>query len=127
MAKSIKLKNNNFLDTSGITHNRDILKYFLFLRQLPTQNGSYDAMGDRGTYTFTISYPKVYLYVNTHIYMRSIILITCLNNSTMSVDTLFTSSGSAVPTITKSGTTLTIVNPGNARANLYDITNQICG
>lgn len=84
-------------------------------------------MGDSSVESFTIEYKKVYLYINTHIYQRSIVLITILNGSTYNADVIFKSSNSATPTISISGTTLTITNQNQTRAELYQLTGQICG
>ena len=84
-------------------------------------------MGDSSVEHFTIAYNTVYLYINSHVNNRSIILISVLNATTYRIDEIYKSGSASGVTVSVSGTTLTITNPSNTRASLYQLTKQICG
>ena len=129
MAKSIKLKDNTYLDASGVTYSRNTIDKFMALMQVPDTNNDYGALGDGGTKTYAVRNFGVYLYINSHAYRRCVILITHLSSSNMSTDVIFKSDNAAIPSsITNNGSTITInAFAGGCRGYLYDVTRQICG
>lgn len=131
----LDLNTNNTTDTwvpvlsNGKIQHREIVSHLLQLMQVPDTNNDYGALGDGGTKTYAVRNFGVYLYINSHIYRRCIVLITHLNSSSMNVDIIFRNETAASPaSITNNGSTITIkAVTGGCRGYLYDITNQMCG
>ena len=124
MPKSIKLKNDTYIDASGVTYERGTLKN-KFDNELKTYNYTKNYIADSTTRTFKISTGEVFLYINSHIAQRCILLITIWKASNIvRIDTIYKSSDNAVPTITFSGETLSITQPSMSRGYLYELTGQ---
>ena len=116
MSQSIKSKNNTYIDSTSVVHNKELLSEILnnkFLNYVGSIN-------DNETKKFTIQQNRVYLFFNTHTFYRSVLLITTYSGG-LNSDVIFKSSDSAVPTVTMSGTTLTIKTTNQARGYLYQI------
>jgi len=120
MSKSIKLKDNTYLDSSGVIHNKEKLNNILegnFAKKLDL------FLTDKQTKTIEIENNKVYLFINCHAYQRCMLFITTFG---LNIDVIFKSSDLAVPTITRDGTLLTITAPQQARGYLFKINDLYC-
>ena len=120
MSKSIKLKDNTYLDSSGVIHNKENLSDILegnFAKKLNFY------LQDKQTQTVEIEDKKVYLFINSHAYQRCMLFITTFG---LNIDVIFKSSDLAVPTITREGTTLTLTAPQQSRGYLFKINNLPC-
>ena len=135
MSKSIKLQNNTYWDSASITHNKKILKEKLndidinlndklsASRSLVRLQWS---MGDESTGSVNIDLNYAYLLINSHIYHRSISLITTHSNM-IHQDVIFESDKASTPTVTLSESTLTITSLRQARIYLYKLAGCQCG
>lgn len=122
MAKSFKFKNNIYLDSSSIVHNKESLSNVLemsFAKRLDF------LITDKQTRTIEITLNRVYLFINCHAYQRCMLFITTFSGG-VTVDTIFKNNDTAVPTITMEGTTLTITMPQQARGFLYSVRGLWC-
>lgn len=135
MSKSIKLKNNTYWDSASITHNKKILKEKLNDIDINLDNKLSASrslvrlqwsMGDESTGSVNIDLNCAYLLINVHIYKRSISLITTHSNM-MRQDVIFECDESSTPTVTMSGSTLTIKTLRQARIYLYKLAGCNCG
>lgn len=77
-------------------------------------------VGDTESKTFTVDINAVYLLINTHAYKRCIMLITTYTEKP-SVDVIFKSDDTAVPTVSQNWNQLTITTKSQARIYLYKI------
>lgn len=77
-------------------------------------------VGDTESKTFTVDINAVYLLINTHAYKRCIMLITTYTEKP-SVDVVFKSDDTAVPTVSQNWNQLTITSKSQARIYLYKI------
>lgn len=123
MAKSIKLKNDIYWDSNGITHNKTSLSDIINLNVLDRVN--INSFNDYSTNTVTLPNNGVYLYLNSHTYKRCLLLITTWSNE-LKVDTIFKSEDNAVPTITREGTNVTFKHIAQAKGYLYRIRSVVC-
>lgn len=83
-------------------------------------------VGDGQTETFNVNGANgVYLFMNTHINQRCIVLLTLYNYSTVNVDVIYQSSPQAVPSFSLNNNTLTIVGAANCRGYLYLLSDMI--
>ena len=122
MSKSFKFKNNIYLDSSSIVHNKESLSNVLemsFAKRLDF------LITDKQTRTLEITHDRVYLFINCHTFQRCMLFITTYRGG-LQVDTIFKSSDLAVPTITMEGTTLTITMQQQARGFLYSVRGLWC-
>ena len=116
MSQSIKSKNSP--SPSAV---KASISYFITLSYPNNKFLNYvGSINDNETKKFTIQQNRVYLFFNTHTFYRSVLLITTYSGG-LNSDVIFKSSDSAVPTVTMSGTTLTIKTTNQARGYLYQI------
>ena len=81
MSKSIKLKDNNYLDSSSITHNRTPLNTVLEDMSNREVLIPYSGMfiSDGQTTSINLTPNKLYLFINAHPYIMSAYLINSYN------------------------------------------------
>lgn len=99
MSKSIKFKNNVYLDSSSVMYERTTLQAMLSHR-FASRIGD-TVLSDGQTKTWTLESWGAYLYINAHCYKRSVVLIT-VNTAVKQfhTDIIFKSENLAVPTFT---------------------------
>ena len=125
--RSVKLNNNDYLDSTGIVHDRaqlsDIIAY-----SLRTWNENLSSpLNDRSTMTRTVRNNGVYLYVNSHITLNCVLLVmTWVGGNTVQVLQLASSNSDAIPNFSLRGHQLTITAPGNSRGYLIDLGSFVC-
>ena len=126
MAKSIKLKNDIYLNSNSIVHNREKVSDIISssLRTKISDN----RLSDNETKTFTVRNGGVYLYINSHILSNCVLFIfTWTSNNVarvLEVASNSTDGSNPLPTLTLNGNELTIKANGHCRGYLYDILNQ---
>lgn len=129
MSKSIKLKDDTYIDSKGISHNKEKLSDILEnITEILASNFAKRLdflITDKQTQTIEIQHNRVYLFINCHTYQRCMLFITTYSGG-LHVDTIFKSSDTAVPTITMEGTNLTITMPHQARGFLYSLKGLWC-
>lgn len=76
------------------------------------------SISDNETMNFSVESRKVYLFINSHIHQRCIILITIFNN-TIATDIIYKSSDNATPTISLDNNIITITSPSLCRGKLF--------
>ena len=129
MAKSVKPTNNVYLDSSGITHNRELLSNIIN-HSLKTDNKTYvSRIGDFETQTFTVRNGGVYLYINSHVLVNCVMLIfTWTGNNivkVLKIASFSSNSNDPIPTLSLNGNQLTITANSECRGYLYDFMNQM--
>ncbi len=79
------------------------------------------SVGDNGTATYTINnfMPDTFIYINTHINVREIVMLTYLGGFGMRQDVILRSSSSVYSTFSINGNVLTITGAANCRGQLY--------
>lgn len=82
-------------------------------------------IGDSQTKTFSVASGKVYLFINSHVYQRCIILISIFND-TIVKDIIYKSSDTAIPTISLNSNELTIKSLTQCRGMLFRLNNLKC-
>lgn len=106
MSKSIKFKNDVYLDSSSIMYGRTTLENMLSRRFALKAVFS---INDGETKTYDAGVNGVYLFINSHVYKRCILLITLFNRADLvkrfNVDVIYKSEDDAVPIITYNTTT----------------------
>ena len=83
------------------------------------------SVGDNETKTFPVNSGKVYLYINSHVFQRCIVLIT-IYNDIIAKDIIYKSSDAAIPTISLNSNELTIESKMQCRGKLIRLNNLIC-
>lgn len=83
------------------------------------------SVGDNETKTFIVNSGKVYLYINSHIFQRCIVLIT-IYNDIIAKDIIYKSSDAAIPTISLNSNELTIESKMQCRGKLIRLNNLVC-
>lgn len=125
MSKSIKFKNNVYLDSDSIVYGRTLLSTLLSGRFATRMSGT---LYDGQTKTWTLESWGAYLFINAHCYRRSIALIT--NYGAMNrfnVDVIFNTEGAmnGLPTFSFDANTnvLTAVSATGQqmRGNLFEL------
>lgn len=125
--RSIKPDNNDYWDTTGIVHGRqrlsDTLDYSL--RTWDKLHGNY--MSDFNSRTITVKDGGVYLFINSHVIVNSVILIfTWVSGSEVQILKLAENNvnGNSIPTVSLSGDQLTITANGPCRGYLYELSDM---
>lgn len=79
------------------------------------------AIGDSGTATYTINnpMPDTFIYINTHINIREVVMLTYLAGFGLREDVIIRSVSSGYSTFSLNGNVLTITGAGNCRGMLY--------
>lgn len=79
------------------------------------------AIGDSGTATYTINnpMPDTFIYINTHINIREVVMLTYLAGFGLREDVIIRSVTSGYSTFSLNGNVLTITGAGNCRGMLY--------
>ena len=80
---------------------------------------------DGETKSVAVDSRKVYLYINSHIYKRCVILITVYNNI-INTDVVYKSADNALPTITLEDNKITIKALPQCRGILFRLNNLVC-
>lgn len=122
MSKSIKFKNNIYLDSSGITHNKIVLSEIL---NRNFAGWKYNYLSDGGKAVWDIGENGVWLFINSHVYRRCILLITVHKGTQrFNVDTIYKNEDAAVPNIVYdiNTNTITVTPKAQCRGFLYRIT-----
>ncbi len=122
MLKSYKLKGNNYIDSSSVLHNKMSIKKYLDnnLKFTPVFSS---AIVDSQTKTVAIdsSLESCLLFINTHINIREIYMITYYATVTTNVDTILRSSEKDYTHFAINGNVLTISAASNCRGFLYRV------
>lgn len=80
---------------------------------------------DGETKSVAVNSGKVYLYINSHIYKRCVILITVYNNI-INTDVVYKSADNALPTITLEDNKITIKALSQCRGILFRLNDLVC-
>lgn len=84
-------------------------------------------IGDNQTKKVTLRSRKVYLFINSHINQRCVMLITYFDGIGMRTDVIYKSSDDAVPKISSDNDELTITTKSLARGKLFQLNALNCG
>lgn len=82
-------------------------------------------IGDGETKSVAVNSGKVYLYINSHIYKRCVILITVYKNE-IKTDIIYKNDDNALPTITLEDNEITIKALSQCRGKLFRLNNLVC-
>ncbi len=122
MTKVVKFKNDVCLDSKAICHddNGTLLNSIIYRENF--------LLRDNAQTTFKLKDKGVYLFINSHFYNRSLILITFLYE-TVRADVIYKSIDNAVPEITYNSETKTVnfKSLSQCRGYLFKIGNISCG
>lgn len=126
MSKSIKLNNDTYWDTRGIIQNGynlyDVINSIMSSLSGRCLSVPSRIFGDNNTYTFSTEQHHAYLWINTHIYNREIILLTTYGN-TLNADVIW-HAGSTQTSFSLSNLVLTI-STHDCRGKIIDL-HTIC-
>lgn len=125
MSKSFKFKENNYLDASGITYNReklsDLIYSLLRLRLLTTTDGN-SQVSDNQTKIYQLYRGGFYLFIDSHPYNNTIGVINSFDGAVRYI--LQTSASHLTFTYNSNNNQMTVKASNGARFKLYLIEGQ---
>lgn len=125
MSKSFKFKENNYLDASGITYNReklsDLINNLLKIRLLTTTDGN-SQVSDNQTKVYQLARNGFYLFIDSHPYNNNIGVINGFDGAARYI--LQTSSSHLVFTYNSNNNQMTVKTVNGARLKIYLIEGQ---
>lgn len=118
MSKSIKLKDNNYWDSTGIVHNKKLLSNILsdlYLKQVDIGG----MITDKKTKTVTIEDDRTYLFINSHLYQLSMYIFQGYSTAGFKSVQICGENTGDITFKRNSATSVTITAGGQCRGRLY--------